>query len=111
MDEILAAMDADELRASPEQVSESVSDLSGYDEEESTALLALMIQYPIDEVTAFLEEELTSHQVDVGSAAPSGAWSAVPAVVAAPHWIAVPGEGDEFIDDYIAQFLNEEEAA
>jgi len=39
MDEILAAMDADELR-----VSESVSDLSGYDEEESTALLALMIQ-------------------------------------------------------------------
>jgi len=62
-------------------------------------------------VTAFLEEELTSHQVDVGSAAPSGAWSAVPAVVAAPHWIAVPGEGDEFIDDYIAQFLNEEEAA
>jgi len=68
-------------------------------------------RYPIDEVTAFLEEELTSHQVDVGSAAPSGAWSAVPAVVAAPHWIAVPGEGDEFIDDYIAQFLNEEEAA
>ena len=84
------------------------------DEEESNALVALMMQYPIDEVETFLADELALESSNASVAGSendwydsSGGWHVpVTESVQAPRHVFA---GDAVsLDEYIRQFMDEE---